>query len=46
MECDKSSIRSFNQAMYFQRVLKSTLSPFGDKGCYESNNENKPWNQY
>ena len=29
--------------MYLQRILKSTLSLFDDKGCYINNIENKPW---
>ena len=29
--------------MYLQRVKKSTLLIFGDKGCYKDNIESKPW---
>ena len=29
--------------MYLQRVKKSTLFIFGDKGCYENNIKSKPW---
>ena len=32
-ECDNCNIRSLNHELYFQRVLKSTLSPFDDKRC-------------
>ena len=42
-ECDNYIIRSLNYEMYLQRVKKSTLSPFDDKRCYESNIKKKPW---
>ena len=29
--------------MYLQNVQKSTLSPFGDKGCYIDEIESTPW---
>ena len=36
-EPDNSTIRSLNHEMFLQRVLRSTLPPFNDKRCYESN---------
>ena len=41
-DCANFLIRSLNHEMYLQRVLKSTLSPFDDKRCYENNIESKP----
>ena len=43
-ECGIYSIRSINHEMYLQRVLKSTLSSFDDKRCYETILESEHWN--
>ena len=42
-ECDNYITRWLNHEMYLQRVKRSTLFIFGDKGCYENNIKSKPW---
>ena len=42
-ECYSYITRRINHEMYLQRVKKSTLFIFGDKGCYENNIKSKPW---
>ena len=36
-ECDNYFLRSINHEINLQEVIKSTLSIFDDKRCYESN---------
>ena len=42
-ECDKNLMRSINNEMYLQRVLKCTLSSFDDNRFHAINIECKPW---
>ena len=42
-ECGNYFIRSTNHEMYLQRVLKSSLSFFDEKRCYQNETENIPW---
>ena len=41
-ESDNYLIRSPNQEMYLQKLNKTSLFPFDDKRCYESNIESEP----
>ena len=43
-ECDTYLIRSLNNAMYLQRVRKTTPTNFDDKSRYRNETEKKPWN--
>ena len=43
-ECDNFILRSVNHEMYLQRVEKSTLSLFDNKGYYKNDTESIPWN--
>ena len=40
-ECDDYILRSLNHEKLFQKVLRSTLSQFDDKRCYEISIETK-----
>ena len=42
-ECDNYIIKSINHEMVLQKVKKSTLSIFDDKGSYINIIESKPW---
>ena len=37
-------LRSLNHEIVLQEFKKSTLSTFGNKGCYINEMESKPWN--
>ena len=37
---------SVNHEMFLQKIKKSTLSIFDDKGCYKNQTESIPWNCY
>ena len=43
-DCDNYIIPSIIHEMNIQLVQKSTIPPFDDKRCYESNIKSKPWN--
>ena len=43
-ECENYILRSVNHWMYLQKIKKSSLSIFDDKGNYLSNIKSLPWN--
>ena len=42
-EIDKYNIRSINDEIYLQRVLKSTISPSDETRCFENIFKHLPW---